>query len=137
MCFASKVPQGLVVLHCIRPGRGTRTKPSPCCCSAYARLCRGPPQPSRPPGLVEIALAGAKPRTIAPRPQTLRLADLVRRPRFLLPFTQPLGGAAWFLACLSPTSAASLFAAALVNWERAALGGALCVCMSLCLGGYI
>ncbi|KIY93955.1 ATP-binding cassette sub-family A member 7 [Monoraphidium neglectum] len=48
-------------------------------------------------------------------------------PGFLLPFTQPLGGAAWFLACLSPTSAASLFAAALVNWERAALGGALCI----------
>jgi hypothetical protein len=41
---------------------------------------------------------------------------------FLLPFTQPLGGASWFWACLSPTSAASLFAAALVNWERVAEG---------------
>jgi hypothetical protein len=41
---------------------------------------------------------------------------------FLLPFTQPLGGASWFWACLSPTSAASLFAAALVNWERLAEG---------------
>ncbi|GBF94218.1 hypothetical protein Rsub_06488 [Raphidocelis subcapitata] len=43
-------------------------------------------------------------------------------PGFLLPFTQPLGGASWFWACLSPTSAASLFAAALVNWERLAEG---------------
>lgn len=41
---------------------------------------------------------------------------------FLLPFVRPYGGISWFLAGLSPTSAASLFAAALVNWERLAAG---------------
>lgn len=42
--------------------------------------------------------------------------------RFLLPFARPYGGVSWYLASLSPTSAASLFAAALVNWERLAAG---------------
>lgn len=42
--------------------------------------------------------------------------------RFILPFTRPYGGPSWFWACLSPPSAASLFAAALVNWERLAAG---------------
>lgn len=41
---------------------------------------------------------------------------------FLLPALRPFGGLSWHLACLSPPSAASLFAAALVNWERAAAG---------------
>lgn len=35
---------------------------------------------------------------------------------------RPYGGLSWYLAGLSPTSAASLFAAALVNWERLAAG---------------
>eukprot|EP00879_Flechtneria_rotunda_P027764 GHRR01029755.1.p1 GENE.GHRR01029755.1~~GHRR01029755.1.p1 ORF type:complete len:493 (+),score=163.44 GHRR01029755.1:105-1583(+) len=43
-------------------------------------------------------------------------------PGFLLPFIRPYGGLSWYLAGLSPTSAASLFAAALVNWERLAAG---------------
>jgi hypothetical protein len=42
--------------------------------------------------------------------------------RFLLPFIRPYGGISWYVAGLSPTSAASLFAAALVNWERLAAG---------------
>ncbi len=42
--------------------------------------------------------------------------------RFILPFTHPYGGSSWYIACLSPTSAASLFAAALVNWERLSAG---------------
>lgn len=42
--------------------------------------------------------------------------------RFLLPFIRPYGGLSWYLASLLPTSAASLFAAALVNWERVAAG---------------
>lgn len=42
--------------------------------------------------------------------------------RFLLPFVRPYGGLSWYLASLSPTSAASLFAASLVNWERMAAG---------------
>jgi hypothetical protein len=42
--------------------------------------------------------------------------------RFLLPFVRPYGGISWYLACLSPTSAASLMAAALLNWERVAAG---------------
>jgi len=42
--------------------------------------------------------------------------------RFLLPFIRPYGGVSWYIAGLSPTSAASLFAAALVNWERLAAG---------------
>lgn len=42
--------------------------------------------------------------------------------RFLLPFVRPYGGISWYIAGLSPTSAASLFAAALVNWERLAAG---------------
>lgn len=42
--------------------------------------------------------------------------------RFLLPFVRPYGGVSWYVAGLSPTSAASLFAAALVNWERLAAG---------------
>jgi hypothetical protein len=41
---------------------------------------------------------------------------------FLLPFIRPYGGISWYIAGLSPTSAASLFAAALVNWERLAAG---------------
>ena len=45
-----------------------------------------------------------------------------QRNSFLLPFTQPLGGRAWLLACLSPPGAASLFATALLGWERAAAG---------------
>ncbi|KAF8072728.1 Abca17 [Scenedesmus sp. PABB004] len=44
------------------------------------------------------------------------------RAAFLLPFVRPYGGASWYWASLSPTSAASLFAAALVNWERLAAG---------------
>ncbi|WIA08739.1 hypothetical protein OEZ85_008162 [Tetradesmus obliquus] len=43
-------------------------------------------------------------------------------PGFLLPFVRPYGGISWYLACLSPTSAASLMAAALLNWERVAAG---------------
>lgn len=42
--------------------------------------------------------------------------------RFLLPFIRPYGGISWYIAGLSPTSAASLFAASLVNWERLAAG---------------
>lgn len=42
--------------------------------------------------------------------------------RFLLPFARPYGGVSWYVAGLSPTSAASLFAASLVNWERLAAG---------------
>lgn len=43
-------------------------------------------------------------------------------PGFLLPLIQPYGGTSWFLACLSPPSAASLFAYCLINWERIAAG---------------
>ncbi|KAF6260985.1 hypothetical protein COO60DRAFT_831207 [Scenedesmus sp. NREL 46B-D3] len=43
-------------------------------------------------------------------------------PGFLLPFVRPYGGVSWYIVCLSPTSAASLMAAALLNWERVAAG---------------
>ncbi|KAI8469139.1 MAG: hypothetical protein J3K34DRAFT_522412 [Monoraphidium minutum] len=52
--------------------------------------------------------------------QLIYAASMV--PGFLLPFTQPLGGPAWLWACALPTSAASLFASALLSWERVSQG---------------
>lgn len=52
----------------------------------------------------------------------IALAFCAAPSRFLLPFVRPYGGISWYLACLSPTSAASLMAAALLNWERVAAG---------------
>ncbi|KXZ53111.1 hypothetical protein GPECTOR_7g1001 [Gonium pectorale] len=43
-------------------------------------------------------------------------------PGFLAPAIYQYGGWAWYAACLLPPSAASLFAAALVNWEKVAEG---------------
>ncbi|PNG99270.1 ATP-binding cassette sub-family A member 5, partial [Tetrabaena socialis] len=41
-------------------------------------------------------------------------------PGFVLPAVYQYGSWTWYVACLSPPSAASLFAAALVNWEKVA-----------------
>lgn len=50
------------------------------------------------------------------------LYALSMMPGFLLPVLRPYGGASWYVASLMPPSAASLFANALVNWERVADG---------------
>ncbi|GAX84392.1 hypothetical protein CEUSTIGMA_g11814.t1 [Chlamydomonas eustigma] len=43
-------------------------------------------------------------------------------PGFIIPTSAPYGGRSWWLACLLPPSAASMFGGALINWELISQG---------------